>query len=70
MSRCKACDVILNEFELKKIDRSTGLHLDLCNVCVSFSNEAITDTPSNNNTLYIDLNKKDLDELLDKGYTT
>ena len=41
MSRCKACDVILNEYELKKKDRNTGLHLDLCNGCLLQSNEAL-----------------------------
>ena len=44
MSRCKACDVILNEQELKKIDRETGFHLDLCNTCLSHSDEAMHDS--------------------------
>ena len=41
MSRCKACDVILNEYELKRIDHQTGQHLDLCNECASHSNDAV-----------------------------
>ena len=41
MSRCKACDVILTEAELRKRDRITDEHLDLCAVCHSASDEAI-----------------------------
>ena len=41
MSRCKACDVILTEAELRKRDRVTDEHLDLCTVCHSASDEAI-----------------------------
>jgi len=43
MSRCKACDVILTEVELKRKDRVTGLHLDLCNTCLKHSDQAIED---------------------------
>ena len=43
MSRCKACDTILTEFELKKVDRLTGLHLDLCGRCNKISDDAISD---------------------------
>ena len=41
MSRCKACDVILKETELRKRDRVTDEHLDLCSTCHSVSDEAI-----------------------------
>ena len=41
MSRCKACDTILNEYEMRKRDRVTDEHLDLCSVCNSASDEAI-----------------------------
>jgi len=57
VSRCKACDVILNEQELKKIDRDTGLHLDLCGVCLSHSDEAMHDS-------YNELTEKEIDSLL------
>jgi hypothetical protein len=46
MSRCKACDTILNDSELKKKDPLTGHHLDLCSVCLSYSNDAILDMDS------------------------
>lgn len=41
MSRCKACDVILTEAELRKRDRVTGEFLDLCSDCHTVSDEAI-----------------------------
>ena len=41
MSRCKACDVIMNEYELKRIDRITGDFSELCSNCLSASTEAI-----------------------------
>ena len=41
MSRCKACDVILTEAELRKRDRVTNEFLDLCSECNSVSDEAI-----------------------------
>jgi hypothetical protein len=46
MSRCKACDVILSEYELKKIDANTGKHLDLCGECGRHSNDALMDSYS------------------------
>jgi len=57
MSRCKACDVILNEYELKKVDKETGIHLDLCNVCLSHSDEAMHDS-------FGQLSEKEFDVLL------
>ena len=46
MSRCKACDVIMNEYELKRIDRVTGDYSELCSNCLSASTEAlIEDSP-------------------------
>ena len=41
MSRCKACDVILTEAELRKKDRVTNEFLDLCSECHTASEEAI-----------------------------
>jgi len=45
MSRCKACDVIMNDFEMRKIDRATGDYSELCSNFLSASNEATTDSP-------------------------
>ena len=41
MSRCKACDTILTEFEMKRIDFNTDAHLDLCYNCMVVSNRAL-----------------------------
>jgi len=41
VSRCKACDVILTEAELRKRDRVTNEFLDLCAEFHSASDEAI-----------------------------
>ena len=43
MSRCKACDTVMTEAELKRIDYSTGEHLDLCYECMVESERAIQD---------------------------
>ena len=41
MSRCKACDVILNESELKRRDPETNEFTDLCYECLDESNRAM-----------------------------
>jgi protein-arginine kinase activator protein McsA len=66
MSRCKACDVILNEYELKRIDNHTGMHLDLCNVCASHSDDAISESSEMAVILkdFPDLSEKELDSIL------
>ena len=45
MSRCKACNVIMNEYELKRIDRMTGDYSELCTDCLTASIEAEFDAP-------------------------
>ena len=67
MSRCKACDVILGEYELKRIDKLTGFHVDLCNVCYSHSNDAMVDDRSAEfNHLYSGLSEKEFDTLVEQ----
>ena len=39
MSRCKACDIILNEFEMTQRERNK--YIDLCLKCLSTSNETL-----------------------------
>lgn len=39
--RCKACNVLLEDHELKRKDRMSGEFLDLCDECLHESNEAI-----------------------------
>lgn len=66
MSRCKACDVILNEYELKRIDNHTGMHLDLCNVCASYSDDAMAESSEMEVILkeFPNLSEKELDTVL------
>ncbi len=40
MSRCKACNVIMTEAELKRTDYNTDKPLDLCYNCMSISTSA------------------------------
>lgn len=40
MSRCKACDTILNDGELARTEPETGEFLDLCGACLSVSDRA------------------------------
>ena len=40
MSRCKACDAIMTEAELKRTDYNTDSPLDLCYNCMSISTNA------------------------------
>lgn len=44
--RCKACDQILSDYELRYLDRATLEPLDLCSTCLSYSNKAISDWDS------------------------
>ena len=55
MSRCKACDVIMNEFEMKRIDRATGDYSELCSDCLSASNEATREIDSPMHTIWMTL---------------
>ncbi len=59
MSRCKACDIILTEGELRKVDRYTGLHLDLCGECSRVSDDALEGNWSQKEEELV-INKKEL----------
>ena len=45
MSRCKACNVVLDDFERTR--KEQGRFIDLCRKCLSISNEAILDGQHN-----------------------
>ena len=67
MSRCKACDQILTEYEMKKKDPiNVNLFLDLCNTCSQYSNDALFD--GSGNTLELDADS--LDSLVNMTYNT
>jgi hypothetical protein len=44
VSRCKACDKILSESELRRKDYNTDDYLDLCYGCATVSNNAIIES--------------------------
>jgi len=67
MSRCKACDQILTDYEMKRKDPvDVNQFLDLCSTCSQYSNEAIF--AGSGNTLEIAVD--DLDTLLNLDYNT
>jgi hypothetical protein len=47
--RCKACDTILNDYELTRKD-SEGRHYDLCGTCYKF----VRDIETENNNVDVD----------------
>ena len=51
MSRCKACDKILSESELKRKDYNTDDYLDLCYGCARVSNDAILESDTGEESL-------------------
>ena len=41
MSRCRACDVILSDYELTRKSAVTGEYYDLCNHCFSYIKDSV-----------------------------
>ena len=41
--RCKACDAILDEYELMQYDKLTKLPLDMCLSCLYVSDKTLSD---------------------------
>jgi hypothetical protein len=41
--RCKACDILMTDEELKKLDKLTGEYTELCSDCEEVSNYALYD---------------------------
>ena len=67
MSRCKACDQVMTEYELKKRDpMNIDSFLDLCGTCSQYSNDAVFD--GSGNTLELDVDG--LDSLVNIAYNT
>jgi hypothetical protein len=42
--RCKACDIILEEYELNRKCSVTNSFLDLCSQCANISDQVLEDT--------------------------
>lgn len=38
--RCKSCDILLNDYDLRRKDKRTNAYVDLCGECFSVSEEA------------------------------
>jgi|TARA_B110000977_G_C10867347_1_gene412148 hypothetical protein len=67
MSRCKACDQIMTEYEMKKKDPvNVNLFLDLCGTCSQYSNDALFDGDGDTGKLDAD----SLDSLVNIAYNT
>jgi len=49
--RCKACDVLLDDYEVKRKSTITGEYFDLCSRCLSY--------------IFHDINDRDTDKELD-----
>ena len=70
MSRCKACDQILTEYELKRKDPlNVNLFLDLCGLCSQYSIEALFDDDRVEGDLFA-LEAESLDSLVNMSYNT
>jgi|DEB0MinimDraft_12_1074336.scaffolds.fasta_scaffold37065_3 GH35 family endo-1,4-beta-xylanase len=70
MSRCKACDVILNEHEMRRVDHHSGLYLDMCNVCASHSNDALKESYDYYESGPEEYIEKEFDSAVDIDYNT
>ena len=62
---CKACDKVMNEWELRKIDPFTNDYSDLCSSCLSVSYRVFFDDISEEDST-LD-NNKDLTFIDDSG---
>lgn len=40
MSRCKSCDTIMNDYDLRRRDKASGEFIDLCGYCYGESEQA------------------------------
>lgn len=57
---CKACNMLLSDYELSRTDRETGMFIDLCNGCY-------TSSQSVEHVYTIDANDLDIDETKGKS---
>lgn len=63
MSRCRACNCILNDFELTRKSTVTGEYFDLCGACFA----TIRDTVHYKERLDLKDNSDDLEEFEHEG---
>jgi uncharacterized Fe-S center protein len=63
--RCKACDRILDDYELAQYDKVTKIPLDMCISCLYVSDKTLSDIEAVVDTT-IDREYNDMDELFEK----
>ena len=57
--RCKACDIILEEYELNRKCSITNSFLDLCSLCANISDQVLEDTYVEDNVSVFNVNNED-----------
>ena len=50
--RCRSCDTLLNEREVKKKDKHTGEYFDLCSNCYGESQKALNEAIDDSGIVY------------------
>ena len=63
--RCKACDRILDDYELAKYDKVTKTPLDMCISCLYVSDKTLSDIEAVVD-ITIDREYNDMDEMFEK----
>jgi uncharacterized Fe-S center protein len=63
--RCKACDRILDDYELSQYDKVTKIPLDMCISCLYVSDKTLSDIEAVVDTT-IDREYNDIDEVFEK----
>lgn len=63
--RCKACDRILDDYELSQYDKVTKIPLDMCISCLYVSDKTLSDIDAVVDTT-IDREYNDMDEVFEK----
>ena len=63
--RCKACDRILDDYELAQYDKVTKIPLDMCISCLYVSDKTLSDIEAVVD-ITIDRQYNDMDEMFEK----
>ena len=63
--RCKACNAILDDYELLQYDKVTKLQLDMCLSCLAVSDKTLSDIEAVVDT-YVDMEYNDMEEVFEQ----
>ena len=63
--RCKACNTILDDYELLQYDKVTNLPLDMCLSCLAVSDKTLSDIEAVVDT-YVDREYNDMEEVFEQ----